>query len=161
MKHKMQSGLLVLLAGMVLNSQVWAGDMYFGAKTGPMMIDVSGVSDPTNAGILVGYELGVVVGDLAVEGEFTTTIDEGKSGGNEVDIDTMALYLAFRTAGPVYLKLKGGVLRQELDAGAGSESDSGMSYGIGVGFGLGIGQLELEYTEVDDDVTFVSFGIQF
>ena len=149
MKNKMQFWLLALLAGMALNSQVWAGGLYFGAKTGLMVLDSSFVKDDAvNTGVLVGYELGLVVADLAVEGEITTTTGDGKfKDGSKLDIDTLAAYLAVRTGGPLYLKAKGGFL--QLDAGGSTES--GASYGLGFGFGLGIVQLELEYTQTSID----------
>lgn len=153
---------LVGLLGLVAAAPAMAGDLYFGAKTGPMIVDSPAVkTDATNVGVLVGYELGVVLGDLAVEGEFTTSTSDGeyKSGLGKFNLDTVAAYLAFRTAGPFYLKAKGGVLQVDGEGG----TDTGASYGIGVGFGIGIAQLELEYTQtsVDPDLAFVSVGVQF
>jgi hypothetical protein len=152
---------LVGLLGMVAAAPAMAGDLFFGAKTGPMIVDSSSVkSDATNVGVLVGYELGLVVGDLAVEGEFTTTTSDGEfKGGGNFDFDTVAAYLAFRTAGPFYFKAKGGVLQVDGNGG----TDSGASYGVGVGFGIGVAQLELEYTQtsVDPNLAFVSVGVQF
>jgi hypothetical protein len=153
---------LIGLLGLVAAAPVSAGGLFFGAKTGPMIIDSSAVkTDPTNVGVLIGYELGVVVGDLSVEGELTTSTSDGKlkPNGTKFDVDTIAAYLAFRTAGPLYLKAKGGFM--QVDAG---NSDTGASYGIGVGFGIGIAQLELEYTQTSldpDNVAFVSVGVQF
>jgi outer membrane immunogenic protein len=161
--RQMKTMILVGLLGLVAAAPVSAGGLFFGAKTGPMIVDNSSVkSDPTNVGVLVGYELGVVLGDLSVEGELTTSTSDGevKGSGAKFDVDTMAAYLAFRTAGPFYLKAKGGFMQVDVDG----DSDSGASYGIGVGFGIGIAQLELEYTQGSfdpDDVAFVSVGVQF
>ncbi|MDT8384112.1 MAG: outer membrane beta-barrel protein [Gammaproteobacteria bacterium] len=159
--RQMKTVVLLALLGLVAAAPVSAGDLFFGAKTGSMIVDSSAVkTDPTNVGILVGYELGLVLGDLALEGELTTTTSDGKyNNGTKFDLDTIAAYLAFRTAGPVYLKAKGGFLQVDGDGG----SDTGASYGIGIGFGIGIAQLELEYTQtaVDPDLAFVSVGVQF
>lgn len=162
--RQMKTVFLVGLLCLIGSAPVAAGDLYFGAKTGPMIVDDSVVkTDATNVGVLVGYELGLVVGDLAVEGEFTTTTSDGEvkasAGGGKFDFDTIAAYLAFRTAGPIYLKAKGGFLQVDGKGG----TDSGASYGIGVGFGIGIAQLELEYTQtaVDPNLAFVSVGVQF
>lgn len=156
---RMKSMALAAVLSMVAASAS-AGDLFFGVKTGPMMVDDSAVkTDPTNVGVLVGYELGLVLGDLAVEGEFTTSTSDGEvKGGSKFDVDTAAAYLAFRTAGPFYFKAKGGYMNVEGDS-----SDSGASYGVGLGFGIGIAQLEVEYTQtkVDPDVAFVSVGVQF
>lgn len=158
--RQMKRFFILGLLGMVIAAPASAG-WFFGAKTGPMMIDTNGVSDTNNVGVVVGYDLGVAVGDLAVEGEVTTTVSSGDFLGYDVDVDTQALYLAFRTAGPIYLKVKGGLLNEEVSIGSISESDSGMSYGVGVGFGIGVAQLELEVTQIEQDVTFLSVGVQF
>lgn len=158
--RQMKTFILVGLLGMFAAAPASA-DWFFGAKTGPMIIDVSGsgVSDPVNTGVVVGYDIGAVVADLALEAEITTTTGDGKISGDKVDLDTQALYLAIRTGGPIYFKAKGGFLQVDGPGG----TDSGASYGIGVGFGIGIAQLELEYTQtsVDPDLAFVSVGVQF
>ena len=155
--RQMKTFVLVALLGLVAAAPASAG-WFFGAKTGPMIIDVNGVSDPVNTGVVVGYDIGAVVADLALEGELTTTTGDGKISGNKVNLDTAALYLAVRTGGPIYLKAKGGFLQASGDV-----DESGASYGIGVGFGIGIAQLELEYTQtsIDPDLAFISVGVQF
>lgn len=153
-------GALLLVAGLLLSPAVQA-DWYIGAKTGPMMIDESGVDDPTNAGVLIGHEWGVVAGDLGIEAEITTTVDDGEFAGQDVQLDTLGLYAAFRTAGPVYLIGKAGVIRNELEIGSVSDSDTGSAIGAGVGFSIGIAQFELEYTRIDEDIDFVSLGLRF
>lgn len=158
--RQMKTFVLVGLLGLVAAAPASA-DWFFGAKTGPMMIDVSGISDPSNVGVVVGYDLGVGLGDLALEGEITKTISSGDLLGFDVDVDTQALYLAFRTAGPIYFKAKGGFLNEEVSIGPISESDSGVSYGIGLGFGIGVAQLELELTTIEADIVFLSVGAQF
>ena len=159
--RQMKTFFLVGFLSLVAAAPASAGGLYFGAKTGSMIIDNSNVkTDATNVGVLVGYELGVVLGDLAVEGELTTSTSDGEyKGGGNFSVDTAAAYLAFRTAGPIYLKAKGGFM--QVDAGS---TESGASYGVGVGFGIGIAQLELEYTQTaidPSDVAFVSVGVQF
>lgn len=158
MKSKVLAAALLVLA----TSSASAGGLFFGAKTGSMMVDHSAVkTDPTNIGVVVGYELGLVLGDLAIEGELTKSASDGEDkGGGKFSVDTSAAYLAFRTAGPFYFKAKAGYLNSDIDG----ETDSGTSYGVGIGFGIGIAQLELEYTQakVDPaDLAFVSVGVQF
>ena len=153
-----------LMVGMVLAPAAMA-DMYFGVNAGPMMIDGASFDDPVNAGVFIGKEWGVVAGDIGVQAEFTTTINEGSFVAfpyvYDVSIDTLALYGAFRTAGPVYLIAKAGVLREEVDIGGFSESDSGLAGGIGIGFSIGVAQLELEYTQIEQDVGYASLGVRF
>lgn len=142
-----------------------SADMYFGAKAGPMMFDIPGVDDPTNAGIVLGKEWGVVAGDIGVQIEGSTSIDDGAFntwfGPVDVSIDTLAAYGVFRTAGPVYFIGKAGVLREEVEVGPVSESDTGLSFGAGVGFSLGVAQIEVEYTVIEEDVSFLSAGVRF
>ncbi len=158
--HPIKKLILVILLGLFVVTPVSA-EWFFGAKAGPMLIDVGGVSDTTNVGVMVGYGLGVGVGDLALEGEITTTVDKGDFLGFDVEVDTQALYLAFRTAGPIYFKVKGGFVNEKVTIGSISETDTGVSYGIGLGFGIGIAQLELEVTTIEEDVVFFSVGVQF
>ena len=158
--RQMKTFILVGLLGLVAAAPASA-DWFFGAKTGPMLIDATGFSDTTNTGVVVGYDIGAVVADLALEAEITTTTSDGKFSSAKVDLDTQALYLAVRTGGPIYLKAKGGFVNEELTVGSVSASDSGVSYGVGLGFGIGIAQLELELTTIDSDIVFFSVGAQF
>lgn len=150
----------LLLAGLLL-SPAGHAEWYIGAKAGPMMIDADGVDDPTNAGVIIGHEWGVVAGDLGIEAEFTKTIDDGRFAGQDVQVDTLGLFAAFRTAGPVYLIGKAGVVRNEVEVGSVSDSDTGTAIGAGVGFSIGIAQFELEFTRLDDDIDFLSLGVRF
>ena len=158
---------LALPLTLLLTAPAMAGEVIFGAKSGLMMIDQSGIDDPTNTGLMVGYQQSIVLGDLAVEAEFTTTTSDGKisSTGDKLSVDTKAIYAALRTAGPFYFKVKGGYLQADFNRkfGTASKSQSGASYGAGVGFGIGILQLELEATRssLDKNLTYVNLGIQF
>jgi hypothetical protein len=149
-----------LMAGMAFAPAALA-DWTFGANAGKMMIDASGVDDPTNAGVVIGKEWSVVFGDAAVEAEFTTSIDDGSFLGNDVNVNTQAVYGAIRTAGPVYVIGKLGVLREEVEIGSISDSDTGVSAGIGVGFSIGLAQMEVQYTVVEEDISYLSVGVRF
>ena len=161
MKRQIKLYILLAILGLVVASPASAEGWFFGAKTGTIIVNDSFVSThPTNIGFLAGYEVGIAVGDIAIEGEITRTTSKGElDNGNEFSADTQAMYLAFRSAGPVYLKAKGGFLQIDNDG----STDTGSSYGIGLGFGAGIMQIELELTKtaIDPDILFVSAGIQF
>jgi len=146
------------LALLMFGSSAYADGLTFGAKSGPMMIDHSGFDDPINAGIAVGTELGVVLGDIGVEGEFTTTMSKGSDPfNNDISIDTMAVYATYRSPGFIYLKGRGGFLRWDSEG----QNDTTTSFGIGIGFSLAVVKIELEYTKVDSDINFLSIGVQF
>ena len=150
---------LVLLSSLslgLLAAGPAAADMYFGAKTGKVMVD--GASDPTNASLMLGYELGVVAGDLGIEGEIGTSIDEASNG---TEVDTAGAYLAFRTAGPIYLIAKGGAAWRDVKSNGSSNSETNESYGLGLGFSVGLLQLEAEFTRIEDDIDYLSLGIRF
>ncbi|NOZ53419.1 MAG: hypothetical protein GXP08_09825 [Gammaproteobacteria bacterium] len=144
----------------VIAPKVMAGEFTIAAMTGPMLLgDLPGdPDDPTNGGIVLGYELGIVLADLAVEADFTKTLDKGN---NESEVDTAGLYLALRTPGPIYFKVRGGFVSWDYSDENSSSDDSGTSYGLGIGFSLALLQIELDYTTIDDDINFVSLGIRF
>ncbi len=149
--------LLLLAAG---NS--FAGGLTFGAKFGPMQLDVPGADDPLNAGVAIGYELGLGIGDLGFEGEFTTTTKEGEEGTQKLKIDTGGAYVTYRSPGIVYLKGRAGYVGWDADFNVeGKDDGTSASYGLGLGVNLTVIKIELEYTQIDDDIDFISLGIQF
>lgn len=153
-------GLLVAAPSYAQSYSPW----YLGLKVGQMDADVSGFDEATNAGIYGGYTLhDDSNGRFAIEGEYTRSIADGDLPGGEWDIETLAAYGAFRTAGPVFLKIKAGYLREDVSVSSGNFSvsgkDSGLSFGAGGGFRLGEkAAFELEYTVIEDDVNFFSIG---
>ena len=152
----------LLFTVFLFSTHVHAEGLTFGAKGGPMQLDVAGADDPTNAGVAIGYEFGVVLGDLGFEGEFTTTVKEGKIGGLDLNIDTVAAYATYRTPGFIYLKGRAGYLAWDASQTLGETvDDTSASYGIGLGLSLKVIKFELEYTQIDDDINFVSLGIMF
>lgn len=152
-----------LFAGMPSYAQSFS-PWYLGLKFGWMDADASGFDDATNVGLYGGYTLHEDVnGNFAIEGEYTRTISDGDIPGGGWDIDTLAVYGAYRTAGPWFLKLKAGYLDEDINVSAGgssiSGSDSGLSFGAGGGVRLGNkAAFELEYTVIEDDVNFFSIG---
>lgn len=151
-----------LLALLMSACNAYAAGLVFGAKAGPMQIDVEGIDDPMNAGVSIGYEFGIGFGDLGFEGEFTTTVKEGEVGLQKFNIDTGGAYLTYRSPGFIYLKGRAGYIGWDADFNVNSGDDgTSASYGLGLGFNLKVFKLELEYTQIDDDIDFVSLGIQF
>jgi len=157
-----------LLSALLVSPQLFAGGLYFGAKTGRMILDntttvlLNGIdTQPTNASLLVGYEImGIVIGDLAVEGEISRTMSSGVSNGQDVDVESSAVYATLRTAGPFYFKVKTGFVNQNVIRGSVSASETGASSGAGIGIGIGVAQLELEWTVLKNDTSYASLGLQ-
>ncbi len=140
-----------------------AAEWYFGAKAVVVDVDIPGADKPTNVSFKVGKQWGVVLGDIGVEVEVSRTRDKGLLGLTPVEVDSEAVYLAFRSAGPVYLIARAGVARRDLTVGAVSDTDTDTSAGLGLGFSLGLFQIEIEATRLheNEDVQTVSLGIQF
>jgi outer membrane immunogenic protein len=162
MSRQIKLYILLALLGLVTTSPAYAGEWIFGAKTGPMIVNNSNVkTDPTNVGVLFGYQQGVVLGDIALEGELTTTTSKGEDkGGNKFSADTQAAYVAFRSAGFMYVTAKAGYMQADIN----SKTKGGSSYGVGFGIGFGVAQVELEMAKAaitPDDVTFINLGVVF
>ena len=136
-------------------------DFYLGAKAGPMLVDINGADDPTNAALTLGYEFGVLVGDVGLEAEFARTVSEGKVAGDDLEVESNGFYATFVTAGPVYFKVRAGVVDNEVTVGNDSDTDSGTAVGAGFGVSAGIVRFEIEYTRLDSDLDFITLGLQF
>lgn len=160
--YKMMVTAVALCSALIASPPVMAG-WYVGVKTAEVNVDRPGVGNPTNVGVKLGRQWGVVAGDIGIEGEVSRTNDDARLGSSKVDVDTEGLYVAFRSAGPVYVIARGGMARRKLTIGSQSDTQSGESYGFGMGFSLALIQIELEYTQLPKgtDVSMVSLGIQF
>jgi hypothetical protein len=113
-------------------------------------------------------------GSASVEFEGTTTTSEGDIGPasdfgpgatGQWDIDTMAIYFAYRTPGIVYFKGKLGGIASDVNAnftgGTLQQDDASFAYGAGLGVRLGqVGKIEVEYTGAsgDNDIGLISVG---
>lgn len=152
---------------------------YAGVKGGLMLIDNLDVGAGTtvdadnglNGGLFVGYQWGLGgAGSIAVEGEFSTALSAGDMtitgpGGSitgEWEVQTLAIYAAYRSAGDLYFKGKIGFLDEDVDLTLGgtttNASDTGMSLGLGAGWNIGTGGIEAEYTIIEEDVSFFSIA---
>ncbi|MCP3925429.1 MAG: porin family protein [Desulfobacterales bacterium] len=146
---------------------------YVGAKSGYMVIDdiaIASTTNATNGGLLIGYQFeSGGYGNIALEGEFTQVISKGDItiNGNTGywEVETAAIYLAYRTPDTLYFKAKAGMLREDVYisvAGATADgTDTGSSYGFGVGLRAANVMLELEYTLVEVDINYISLGLVF
>lgn len=160
--RRIKPALFIAFTFLLISTHIQAEGLTFGAKGGPMQLDVSDADDPINAGVAIGYEFGVALGDLGFEGEFTTTVKDGKIGGKELNIDTVGAYATYRSPGVVYFKGRIGYVGWDAAQSLGdSADDTSASYGLGLGLSLKVIKFELEYTQIDDDIDFISLGILF
>lgn len=157
----------------VAASSAWAQNgrpadpLYIGVKAGTVEVDESGFDDASNAGVFVGYKLHEDQdGTFFAEGEYSRTFNDGDVGAGEWDIETLAAYGGYRTAGPWFLKAKAGFAWRDVNIiglapGVGVDgSETSLSFGAGGGFRMNQDTgLELEYTYLDSDVSSLMFGI--
>ena len=162
-RKKILSLLICCFSSTLLVSTLHAADgLYLGVQAGAMNNDRSGFDDSINLGAVLGYEfLNVVLGDIAIEGGYSNTVDQGNAPGGDWEIETLGAYGVFRSAGPIYIKAKAGVLRSDIKATSGTNESTEFSAGIGGGFSLGIAQFEVEYARIEEDVSFLSLTLNF
>lgn len=93
---------------------------------------------------------------LATEVEYSSTMINGaNNNGNDWQANSLSVFAALRTRTDI--KLKGKIGLVNLDG------SDGLNIGTGVGIGYwGMGGLiEIEYTKLDDGVSFLSFGVNY
>ena len=144
---------------------------YLGASLGAMDADRSGFDHATNAGVLAGYDLYTLeIFSVALEGELTGTVSDGdlKASGSKGswDIDTRALYAAFRLGERFYMKVRFGFawtdLSTDFQGASFKDSDSGVSWGGAAGWMISEHWgVQLDGSLVDTDTTYWNAGILY
>jgi len=161
-----KTALLTVLMLMAGNA---SADWYLGAKLGQLDIDDSAYGSTTNTTAVVGYELLSLGFDLALEGEFMRTSDDGDGPLNTTySANSKGLYLATRTPGPVYLKVRGGLANTSLDVNGVETTETLTSVGLGLGFSLlGLTAMSVEYTalqagsDIQSNINMINVGVRF
>ena len=164
---KTGAALVLTLAATAVQAEGW----YLGASAGVMNNDVSGFDEATNVGALLGYDLYTrEIFAVSLEGELTTTVSDGdvSIGGRSGDwnIDTQAAYVAARLGERFYIKVRYGVIREDVSVKVGrnsqSGSDTGGSWGAALGWMLTPQWgAQLDGTLVDSDVYYWSLGVKY
>lgn len=160
-----------ILAAALASLNAQAEGWYLGASAGLMDNDVSGFDDATNAGLLVGVDVYTrEIFSLSLEAEATTTVSDGDvdigAFSGDWDIDTQAAYVAARLGERFYVKVRYGVIREDVSVDiAGfsqSDSDTGGSWGGALGwmFNKNWGA-QIDGTMVESDVHYWNAGIKY
>ncbi len=144
---------------------------YLGASIGIMDNDVAGFDDATNAGVLAGFDVYTRdIFSVSLEAEATTTVSDGDVTINGLrgdwDIDTQAAYVAARLGESAYIKVRYGVLREDVSikvAGVSrNDSDTGGSWGAALGWMItpqwGV---QLDGTLVEADLNYWNAGLTY
>lgn len=124
-------------------------EWYYGAglELKRLEADCCATKHPLNVSLTGGLSLG---NQLAIELDFSDTVDSGEFAGIDMDVQTASAYVAYRSAGRVYYKFKFGAVRGRLKVANLDPDGDGMAYGAGVGVDLNSGhRLEFEYTVED------------
>ena len=183
---KIKQGLMALWlsVGSMVSAHAEESRWYIGMVGGAMLfkenMDVGGgaLASPeiaTNIGVMGGYLWSLTrVGSVAVEGEFTDTASRGNYSLQGVDgtvaVQTLALYGTYRSPGTFYVKAKAGVLNEKLSIARAhvsvvNASDIRAAVGLGGGFNFGVNpgnsSLEIEYTLIEENVSFISASYRF
>jgi hypothetical protein len=144
---------------------------YLAASAGVMDADRAGFDEATNAGLLAGYDIYARdIFSAALEGELTGSVADGdlKASGSKGrwDIDTRALYAAFRLGERFYMKVRFGFAWTDLSARFEGESrkdsDSGLSWGGAAGWMLSEHWgVQLDGTLVDTDTSYWNAAVLY
>jgi len=169
----MKSNLLGLIIGIstliATPGQANAADNYFGIKAGQMMPDISILGNTVNLGVMMGFPLNNSA--TSFEAELTGTASKGDVDfyGSEWGVTTLAGYFVYRSQSTTYVKLKAGLLYEDVNISGGyyygtstSGTDTGLSLGVGIGWDLGHAhKIELEATLIEADINFISVSYLF
>ncbi|MEM7209497.1 MAG: hypothetical protein AAF434_16870 [Pseudomonadota bacterium] len=155
---------LIICSILLLPNTVKAGEIIGGLKLGVVDLDASGF-DPISTGTLqLGYEfVDLLAVDLAIEGDITRSLTDADGPGGDYSYQHAGLFGSIRSAGPIYVIARAGLVDVRVEQDAGSDSDSGTAYGLGLGFSTGI-RFEIEWTTYefeDSDVQQVSLHFAF
>jgi hypothetical protein len=130
-----------------------------------------GFDAATNAGVLAGLDLFTRdIFSVSAEGELTTTVADGDVSAGQAsgswDIDTRALYLAFRLEQRFYLKVRFGAAwtdsSAKLEGRSVHDSDSSLSWGGALGWkATERWGIQLDGSMVDTDTTYWNAGLVY
>lgn len=168
MKRKIHIQTSTLVAGLLalaLVNVVQADDgILLGVKAGVVDIESPGYDSITTASFLIGYEfIDLLAADFAIEAEVTQSISAADGPGGEFDYTGLGLFAALRSAGPIYVTGRVGVVNARVDQASGDTDETNFAWGLGVGFSTGV-RWELEWTNFEfnnDDVTQINLSLSF
>jgi hypothetical protein len=126
--------------------------LMFGGKAGFFKPD----GDNSDAGMNVAGVLGRrIQGNVSWEADLSLALTDGEvPGNNDYKINSIAGYAVYRTEGNTHLKAKLGVAYWDDD----NDEDLSLTAGIGLGFRMGRGILDVEYTQLNDNVDYITVG---
>lgn len=179
MKKKIAMVLLAGWIGLCTTANAEDKKWYAGIDAGLLSTRTAAISnkDPVSLGLTFGYRIADTL-NLALEGTYTATISDGENyapqrinSRNTWDAEAIGLYMAYRTNGNIYAKVKGGLAHTAYSVTENmlqeSKEKTQLSAGIGVGVKVQNVSLEVEYTRIHSDapiysdINLFSFGVRF
>lgn len=158
----------VLLLSAMLFSSAASADLYLGLKKGTVDYDAPGFGSASNTSVVGGYEIVSLGFDLAVEAEYMTSSKGDAPFGQQYSVDSLGAYVATRTPGPIYLKLRGGLSNTTFTVNGNETSETQPMVSLGTGFSLlGLVAMELDYTvyqssgNIKNATNMLSLGARF
>ena len=156
---------LYLAIGILLTSfytsHALAGEWLIGAKAGIVDYDTANSDAGVAGSFMFGKEMwDIGAADIAIEGEIVQSLVDPELGNVDNGFESIGGYISLRTAGPLYVIGRAGLVSAEI----GTVDDQDISLGFGVGFSMGGLRWEVEYTtyEVQNtDVDYISLGLSF
>jgi hypothetical protein len=137
-------------------------EMFFGVKTGSMMVDVPTDKNPWNVALNLGYRFDTQLADLSLAGEVNRTVREGETrGGEDLEFESEAIYLVYRTPRSLFVSLRGGFVQDNVIIAGNSSRDDGLLVGAGFGIVAGKTLIQLEFTSIAGDANFLSLSLEF
>lgn len=164
--HKSLATVIIFMGCYLTAFPACSDQWYYGFKLAYFETDLNNVDDPDNAGLIVGYDWVNNYGSVGIEGDISSTFEDGTFAGEEVSVDTAGLFATYRTRGfsvdalGFYLKLKGGVTYYDLSIGSTNTDETEASFGLGAGINMGAVTFELDFTKVKDS-EMINFMVLF
>ena len=164
--YKSFSAIIICIGCYFISLPAFADKWNYGFKLAYFEADAPNVDDPDNAGFVLGYDWVKDYGTVGIEGDFTTTFEDGRAVGEDVSVDTFGAYAVYKTQTfseqgvGFYLKFKAGVVYYDISAGPASEDDVDASVGFGMGMNMGYVAFEIDYATMGDQ-EMVNFAVLY
>jgi len=155
---------VVVCSVLLLPNMAKADEIIGGLKLGVVDLDATDFDPITTGTVQLGYEFAdLLAADLALEGDITRSLADADGPGGDYSYQHVGLFGSIRSAGPIYVIARAGLIDIRVEQDADSDNDSGTAYGLGLGFSSGI-RFEVELTTYEfenSDVQQISLHFAF
>ena len=159
MMQKTLKVVLLLMALLLMNSA--SAEPFVGFKFSTPDVE-SSVTEPTNLAIIFGNSLDTWVADLSLVGEFSYSIDQGKTRqGQTLELNSGAVYVLWKTTRSMFVTLRGGLVGNEVVTESDKDFNSGLLLGGSIGQVIGRTRLQIDYTRLGTDADYYGISLEF